>query len=169
MNKKLILLGLVFLLCGCSPALDKLHFQMALKGVKPLSAEQVKSLYSNATSQHKAEHYEFSGFYSTDGFKTGKSWGDWGGESDQGIWHVTDEGLLCGEWLGGWAKGTRCLSVYPGEVENEFIETVVVGPRFRSNPSGIYHVKIIPGDATNLEYSLTKNSINKSTKNVTSN
>ena len=159
MNKKLLLVGLAFLLTGCSPAMDKLHFQMALKGVKPFSAEQVKSLYSNATSHHKAAYYEFSGFYSIDGLKTGKSWGEWGKESDHGTWHVTNEGLLCGEWLGRWAKGTRCLSVYPGEAENEYIETVVAGPRFRSNPSGIYHVKITPGDITNLENSLTRNSL----------
>ena len=158
MNNKLILVGLAFLLSGCSPAMKTLQFQMALKGETPLSSQQVKSLYTDATAYHKATNYEFSGYYGVNGHKAGKSWGQWGEESDDGSWHVTKEGHLCGEWSGSWAKGPRCVSIYPGESKDEYIETVVLGPRFRSNPSGVYYVRIVPGDVADTDQALLADS-----------
>lgn len=147
---KFILITVAMILAGCVSSAEQLQTKMAEKGVAPLSGAEVQALYSDATEYFESSKFKYVGYYATDGKLNGKAWGSWGEEFDQGSWSVNDQGYLCEEWGGQWARGPVCYEVYPGETDDEYVTVVVSGKKSSSTPSGIYHLTITQGNLTGL-------------------
>lgn len=147
---KAIFIAAILATTGCTTGLEKLHTEMAEKGVAPMGRPEIQALFSDATLREKGKGYQYVGYYTADGKMNSKAWGSWGEEFDDGSWQVNEDGLYCSEWTGPWAKGLRCFETYPGEGENEYIQALVTGQKSKSTPSGIYHNTITPGDTSGL-------------------
>ena len=141
------LLSLVFLLSGCvASKKDQFMEDMMAKGIDPLTSTELTKLYSDVTTSSKMKDREYEGKYYADGTRTGRAWGSNWEDSDKGEWRVTDDGLVCGKWLGKWSKsGERCWSVYPATSENTYTGVQQSGSKSKGNPDGISTFTVTPG------------------------
>jgi len=136
----------ILLLAGCVSTKQKFQDDMMAQGVKPLTASEVKALFSNATDSHGTSKHEAKVYYSADGKIQGKVKGSWGEDSDEGEWRVSEDGLLCTKYLGKWSKfGENCASVYPGKADSEYTLIQVSGSKSKNYPDGIIPIKVTPG------------------------
>ena len=133
------------LLAGCAYKEDQFIQDMAAKGVPPLSGPEVQQLFSNVTQTHGNSTGSFECNYSANRTMQGRAWGDWGEESDNGIWWVNDDNHFCELWFGEWRKyATVCYSIYPGNAKGEYTAVKVSGSWSATWKSGVIPLRISP-------------------------
>lgn len=135
----------ILLLAGCVSTKQKFQDDMMAQGVKPLTASEVKALFSNATDSHGTSKHEAKVYYSADGKLQGHVKASWGEDSDSGEWRVSEDGLLCTKYRK-WGKGgENCASVYPGKADGEYTLILGSGAKSKNYPDGIVPIKVTPG------------------------
>lgn len=114
------LLALVVLVGACSFSDDETlpSGQAVPQGLKPLSADEIKSafggnsLYSEDTTD-SGQGFNAILFHEKSGKVRVRAWGDWGKLTDRGTWNVSKDGSYCAVWEGKLsARGTRCFKIY---------------------------------------------------------
>ncbi len=140
----------LLLLGGCvASKKDKFMDDQMAKGVKPLTAVELKEVLSDSTLYLKhPTKYEGKMYYSADGTSQGKVWGSWGDATSEGNWYVKDEGVICEKW-GPWGgkphRGENCYEFYPGDGPDKYTSVRVSGPASKNWPDGIRPIKITKG------------------------
>ena len=132
-------------LTGCVSQKQKFQDDMKAQGVNPLTGAEITKLFSNAKENGTSPKFDFEILYSADGKATGKVWGSWGEQTDDGEWRVSEDGLFCVKYLGTWkAGGERCYDVYPGNTDTDYTLIRITGSESKGFPSGVKPIKVTP-------------------------
>lgn len=148
----IVLLGSMIFLSGCLSRSDRFKETMAEQGIKPMTGEEIKGIISDNTMYSVAPNNngEDAVYIRNDGTLVGMAWGGGKTNSDNGEWFINDQGRYCEKYLGQWAGGVRCFSVYPGDNSSNIIMILETGVQSRVYLDGIYDYTIYAGNKYNL-------------------
>lgn len=125
----------LLLISGCATIPD---------GVEPLTAVEVRSIFSGNSVYIKGQQFEYSAYLNADGTYKGKAWGSWGEDPSRGTWKITDEGLIC--YKSSLNNTKNCRKMYPDPKNEKAYIGVNVSGKAKTK---IVTYNIFPGNKYN--------------------
>jgi hypothetical protein len=113
-------LALTLFIAGCSLSDDETlpAGTVVPKGLKPLTADQIKTAFGGNSLYSEDKTDAGQGFnailyHDKSGKVRVRAWGDWGKLTDKGTWQVSAEGHYCSSWEGKLSsRGRECYKIF---------------------------------------------------------